>query len=257
MRSRSLVVTLTVGLFAALTSCTPAPPSSSVPKDPVIIVGGTFVVDPVADVYYAPLRTRLANAGYRAYIWAIPDAGFDDIGTSAASLASFVDQVLANTGAERVDLIGHSQGGLVARHYVKYLGGDAKVDSLISLGAPHYGTLSANIVTFLGLGTCLGVPSCEEMSQGSAYLADLNDGPDQIGPVRYTNIATTLDEFVYPYRNSFLANDVPADNRNVLLQDQCPLRIVGHLLLATDGAVYSGIVDALAHRAITFDCLAL
>ncbi len=152
---------------------------------------------------------------------------------------------------------GHAVGGLVARHLVKYLGGDARVDSLISLGAPHYGALSANLVTFLGFGNCLGVAACQQMSQGSAYLDDLNDGPDQIVPVRYTNIATSLDEVVFPYQNSFLANEVPGYNQNVLLQNQCPLRIAGHILLATDGAVYSGILDALAHRAITLDCLVL
>ncbi len=257
MRVRSLVVTVAVGLlFAVAPTCAPSPPSSGA-KDPVIIVGGTFVVHPVADVYYGTMATRLRNDGYGASIWAIPDAGLDDIADSAASLSSYVDQVRARTGSERVDVIAHSQGGLVARHFVKYLGGDAKVDSLISLGAPHYGALSASIVTFLGLGSCLGVPSCQQMSQGSDYLTELNAGPDQIVPVRYTNIVTTLDEFVYPYQNSFLANDVPAHNQNALLQNQCPLRIVGHILLATDGAIYSGILDALAHRAITFDCLAL
>ena len=70
---------------------------------------------------------------------------------------SFADGVRAQTGAARVDLIGHSQGGLVGRYYIKYLGGASEVDSMISLGAPHYGTSLANLANLLGLGSCLGV----------------------------------------------------------------------------------------------------
>ena len=44
---------------------------------------------------------------------------------------------------------------------------------------------------------------------------------------------------------------------NVTIQSRCPLRVVEHVLLATDGTTYSGIQDALAKRPITLDCLAL
>lgn len=249
------VLVLITALAASVAGCAQPPPSSG-PKDPVIIVGGTFVGQPAADVYYAPLATRLRNAGYRVTIWGLPNAGLGDIGNSAAALATAVDSVRTQTGSAKVDLIGHSQGGLVSRHFVKYLGGDAKVDSLISLGTPHYGSAEANLATLFGFGSCLGIVSCQQMSIGSSYLADLNAGPDQIGSVRYTNIATVLDEIVVPYTSGFLANDT-ANNANVSVQSQCPLRIVGHILLATDGTVYSGILDALAHYPISLDCLVL
>ena len=256
MSRRSLRVLVTIAALAVVTASCAQPPPSSAPKDPVIIVGGTFVGQPVAEIYYAPLATRLRNDGYRVTIWGIPNAGFGDIGTSAGSLAAAVDSVRTQTGSAKVDLIGHSQGGLVSRHFVKYLGGDAKVDSLISLGAPHYGSAGANLATLFGLGSCLGVVACQQMSIGSSYLADLNAGPDQIGSVRYTNIVTAFDEFVVPYTNGFLANDT-ANNKNVSVQSQCPLRILGHILLATDGTVYSGILDALAHHSISLECLVL
>lgn len=221
-----------------------------------IIIAGTFVGQPLADITYAPLATRLRNAGYRTYIWGIPNGGFGDIAASAGTFAAFADQVRAQTGAARVDLIGHSQGGLVGRYFVKYLGGDAEVDSLVSLAAPHYGTVEANVATMFGFGTCLGVVACQQMSTGSAFLNDLNAGPDQIGSVSFTNIATSFDEIVIPYGNAYLHNDTP-NNRNAFVQSQCPLRIVGHILIAVDGAVFGGILDALAHRGISFDCLAV
>jgi hypothetical protein len=93
------------------------------------------------------------------------------------------------------------------------------------------------------------------MSIGSTFLRDLNAGDDTIGDVRYTNISTIYDELVVPYSNAFLAND--GNNANVTVQSQCFFRVVGHLGLITDGAVYSGVEDALEKRPITFNCFAL
>ncbi len=164
-----------------------------------------------------------------------------------------MNQVLAQTGAQRVDLIGHSQGGLVLRYYIKYLGGAQKVDSAISLGAPHYGTILGNIGTILGFGSCLGVVACVQMGQGSAFLNDLNAGDDTIGNVQYTNLYTAYDELVRPIANATLKDGAT----NVKIQSQCWARVVGHLGLILDGTVYSGIEDALEHRSISLNCWAL
>jgi triacylglycerol esterase/lipase EstA (alpha/beta hydrolase family) len=255
-RLRAGAFAVLVALVAAAVGCTPTVGSSSVPKDPVVIVAGTTASGPIADVAYAPLASRLRADGYRTYIFGLPNLGLTDIRDTSAALDHYVDTVLAQTGAAHVDLIGHSQGGLVARYFVKYLGGDQVVDSLVSLAAPHHGSVEANIASLLlGLGTCLGSVACQQMSVGSSFLADLNDGDDTIGDVQYTNLVTALDEFVVPATSGFLADD--GNNRNVMIQTQCPLRIVGHLTMATDGTVYTGIRHALRHEAISLDCLAV
>src|SRR5262249_6281057 len=59
---------------------------------------------------------------------------------AARQLSWFVDHVQALTGAQQVDLIGHSMGGVVARYYVSMLGGDGPVANLVTLGSPHAGT---------------------------------------------------------------------------------------------------------------------
>ena len=224
-------------------------------RDPVIIVAGTFAGQPAASVFYAPMAARLRADGYQPYIFGLPTSGTQDIALTAQALNTYADQVRAQTGATRVDLIGHSQGGLVARHYVKYLGGSSEVDALISLGAPHYGTAVANVAKLFGLGNCIGITACVQMSIGSTYLADLNAGDDTIGAVRYTNIVSANDEVVIPYRTGWLADD--GNNVNVHVQSPCFLRIVGHVGLALDGTVYSGIQDALANRAIGLNCFAV
>ncbi|MET0490427.1 MAG: alpha/beta fold hydrolase [Acidimicrobiales bacterium] len=224
-------------------------------RDPVIIVAGTFAGQPAASIFYAPMAARLRADGYQPYIFGLPTSGTQDIALTAQALNTYADQVRAQSGATRVDLIGHSQGGLVARHYVKYLGGSSEVDAVISLGAPHYGTAVANVAKLFGLGNCIGITSCAQMSIGSTYLANLNAGDDTIGAVRYTNIVSANDEVVIPYRTGWLADD--GNNVNVRVQSPCFLRIVGHVGLALDGTVYSGIQDALANRAIGLNCFAV
>ena len=94
------------------------------------------------------------------------------------------------------------------------------------------------------------------MTLGSSFLAGLNAGDDSIGSVLYTNIATVVDELVQPYTTSFLAaGDGNITNRT--LQSECWARFPGHLALIIDGAVYSGVQDALAKRPIDFNCFAL
>jgi triacylglycerol esterase/lipase EstA (alpha/beta hydrolase family) len=224
-------------------------------SDPVIIVAGTSASQPIASIFYAPLAARLRADGHRVYIFGLPGGGLGDIAQTSAALNTYADSVRAATGAARVDLIGHSQGGLVGRYYIKYLGGANEVDSMISLGAPHYGTALANIGAFLGFGNCLGVVACNQMARNSTFLNNLNAGDDTIGNVRYTNIASVMDEVVFPYSTAFLAND--GNNANVKVQSQCWLRVVGHIGLATDGTVYSGIYDALRGQPITLNCWAL
>jgi triacylglycerol esterase/lipase EstA (alpha/beta hydrolase family) len=221
----------------------------------VIIVAGTFAGQPVAGVFYAPLAARLRLDGYQPFIFGLPTSGTQDIAVTAQALNAFADQVRSQTGAARVDLVGHSQGGLVARHYVRFLGGASEVDSVVSLGAPQYGTAVANVAKLFGLGNCVGIVSCQQMAIGSSYLANLNAGDDTVGNVRYTNIVSANDAIVVPHTTGWLAND--GNNANVRVQSPCFLRVVGHVGLATDGTVYSGIQDALAGRSISLDCFAL
>lgn len=256
MRKRVTAALLSaVMLLGALTATAAAPVDAQTPpKDPVVIVGGFLTGQPIADLFYAGLADRLRADGYQAFIFGPVDFGTADIRVSAASLDRFVDNVRATTGAQKVDLIGHSQGGLTSRYYIKSLGGAAEVDSMISLASLHYGTAVANLGSFLLLGDCAGLAGCEQMRIGSTFLNELNAGDDTIGNVVYTNFATIWDELVIPYTNGFLHND--GNNTNVTIQSQCPFEFVAHAGVASNGTVYSGIVDALRHESIRLNCWA-
>jgi triacylglycerol lipase len=239
---------------ALLTLVVPAagPAQATPASDPVIVVNGLLGVG----IAYEPLVARLRADGHQAWDFELPTLGTQDIHLSAQALGAFADSVRAQTGAAKVDLVAHSEGGLVSRTYVKYYGGASEVDSLVTMGTPNYGTVAANIVRLFTLGSCAGITACEQMTVGSAFLADLNAGDDSIGSVAYTNLATVFDELVQPYTNSYL-NAADGNITNKSLQSQCWARIVGHAGLIVDGAVYSGVQDALAKRSISFNCFAL
>ncbi|MBQ1015753.1 alpha/beta fold hydrolase, partial [Micromonospora sp. M51] len=161
LRKTALVLALaTAALLASTATATaapadpaPTPFAAAVAANPVIVVGGLSGVA----VAYEPIAGRLRADGYRTFIYQLPGLGLGDIPTSARAFATYVNQVRASTGAATVDLVAHSEGGLVSRYYLKRLGGTAAVGRYVSLGTPQYGTYVANIVAFLGLGTCAGV----------------------------------------------------------------------------------------------------
>lgn len=216
--------------------------------DPVVIVNGTLSPQFVTE----PLAARLRADGYTVRTFVLTDLGTGDIRNTARDLATFVAQVRRETGAARVDLIGHSQGGLVERQFVKTEGGAAVVDSLIMLGSPNHGTTVASLVEMFAGGDCLGIVACQQMATNSPYVQALNAGDDTIGNVRYTSIYTRYDELATPYATSRLDDGAT----NVLVQSQCPLRFVGHLGLILDGTVYDGIRDALRGGPVRLDCWA-
>jgi triacylglycerol esterase/lipase EstA (alpha/beta hydrolase family) len=102
---------------------------------PVVLVHGTL--ENMNDNRQAA-SPILANNGYCVFAFNYGGAsptdefqGTEDIATSAGQLASFVNEVLAATSASKVDIVGNSQGGMMPRYYINFLGGTAKAEKLI------------------------------------------------------------------------------------------------------------------------------
>lgn len=266
MLLRKILVTATAvaALLVPATAATAAPDRPATPTaattpaatatatataNPVVVVGGLIGLS----IAYEPIAARLRADGFRVFVYQLPGLGFGDIRDSARAFAAYVEQVRSVTGASRVDVVGHSEGGLVSRWYVKFLGGESAVGRYVSLGSPQQGTYVANILRVVGLGSCAGVVACQQMSIGSDFLADLNGGDDTPGAVRWTTVRTWQDELVRPVDNAALADGAT----NVLIQAACPLRVVGHLGLVLDGTTYTVVRQALRGTPIHPDCLAL
>jgi pimeloyl-ACP methyl ester carboxylesterase len=102
-----------------------------------------------------------------------PLLNIGDIRDSAGLIARKVESIVAQTGIARVDIVGHSMGGLVGLDYLKRLGGRHRVRRLVMLGTPAQGTWSA----LLGLVTApLGLASLQ-LLPGSPFLRELAERP--------------------------------------------------------------------------------
>ena len=138
--------------------------------------------------------------------------------TTAAEIATKVGEILAQTGKSKVDIISHSMGGMNSRWYVKFLGGDTRVDEWVSLGGPNHGTDTANF--------CFST-SCVEMRPGSAFFGELNAGDESPGTVRYGTWWSPCDSVINPDSSVSVAG---ATNT----QTAC----LGHSDLYADATVY-------------------
>jgi hypothetical protein len=148
----------------------------------------------------------------------------------AAQLSQHVDRVLAQTGATRVHLIGHSLGGLVARYYIQELGGHATVHTCVTLGTPHGGTYAA----WVGRGR-----AARDLRPSSPLLEQLAAGAREM-PVRFVSYYSNLDGLVIPAASAKLT-DPALKARNVLVRD------LGHMSLLISTDVIRSVGETLAH----------
>jgi triacylglycerol esterase/lipase EstA (alpha/beta hydrolase family) len=227
-------------------------PTAAHPR-PVILVHGTF--EDMADNWQA-LSPLLSNHGY--CVFALNYGSFSGSGAfgvyatgpiedSAAQLGSFVDRVLAATGATQVDLVGHSQGGMMPRYYMKFLGGAAKVHTLVGLAPSNHGTTLDGLFTLAshipGANAATAeCPACAEQEAGSSFMTKLNSGGDTLPGVDYTVIESKNDEVVTPYQSAFLTGQ---NVTNITLQDQCALDQGEHLSMGYDHIADADVLTAL------------
>lgn len=250
------------GMTAATAVAEPPPPPGANPSSchpsaqhpyPVILVHGTF--ENRLD-NWAELSPELASLGYCVYALDYGanqyTAGFfyglAHVAASAGQFANYVQQVLAATGASQVDIVGHSQGGMMPRYYLKFLRGANYVHALIGLAPSNHGTTVDGIGSlaqqtgfaqaFLP-GRC---DSCYDQLAGSPFMTTLNSGGDTVPGVQYTVIETRYDEVVTPYTSAFLKGP---NVTNILVQNQCPLDVSDHIGLASDPVALHDVRNAL------------
>ena len=233
-------------------SCTPG---AEHPR-PVVLVHGT-----AENMTYnwAALSPLLANEGYCVFALNYgqedePHVGLPGsaragasapVAGSARELDRFVDRVRTATGTSKVDIVGHSQGGMMPRHYLKFLGGRDKVDKLVALSPSNHGTTVVGLAGLPGVTELLSAGlgrSVADQRAGSPFLTRLDEGGDTVPGVRYTVIQTRLDEIVTPYTSAYL--DGP-NVTNITLQRQCPVDLSDHLGISFDAVALRDVLNAL------------
>ena len=152
----------------------------------------------------------------------------DDVPHLAADLGRHVQRIREQTGHDRVHVVGHSLGGLIARYHVQRQDGDRSIESLVTLGTPHQGTVLAFLMP-----TRLG----RQLRPGSSIMQELSE-PAPGCRTAITAIYSDLDQVVLPTASGRCDHpDLVA--RNVLVHG------VGHLSLPVHPAVARAVTAAL------------
>lgn len=212
---------------------------------PVVLVHGTF-----GDRKHLLERMsrQLAQAGFCVYSLDYGNRATQDIRDSARELKQFTERVLTATGAAKVSMVGHSQGGMMPRYYIKFLGGDEVVDDLVGIAPSNHGSSTAGPPGMNPLSPILValVPALGQQSAGSPFLTELNAGDETPGDVSYTQITTKYDEIVRPHTSGYLA--AGPNTSNLTIQSICPIELSEHVLIPSSATTIRITLDALTRE---------
>ncbi len=191
---------------------------------PIILIHGFFHN---RSGFFA-MRNHLRRQGFHKLYAFNYSSTLNTIEAMADSLATRVEEVLLISRREKVHIVGHSLGGLVARYYIQALGGDQRVSKCVTMGTPHQGTVAAYLSA---------APAARQMRPGSKFIMKLNALP-VTNRVRWYSFYSRRDVLVTPYKNALL----PEDRFNAInfnMDDQ------GHLSFLMSPEVIDAVVEYL------------
>jgi hypothetical protein len=195
---------------------------------PVVLVHGLIDNRSI----FAVMRRSLRRRGFAQLCsWNYSPLS-SDVARCAADLGAHIELVCEQTGHERVHVVGHSLGGLIARYHLQRQGGHRRIESLVTLGTPHQGSVLAHV---------LPTPLIRQLRPGSPVLQELA-APTSDCRTSVTAIYSDLDQIVLP-TNSGRCEHPDLRARNVLV------RGVGHMSLPIHRSVVDEVAATLAgHR---------
>jgi len=192
----------------------------SVSLNPVLLIHG---LDDTSAKFHR-LQPYLRDRGWSVHATDLrPNDGSVGLETLAHQVCTYIDRTF--DAAQPVDIVGYSMGGIVSRYYIQQLGGIHRVQRLVTVASPHYGTLAAYLRPNIG---------ARQMRQGSPFLTALNQNLLQLQQIRLTSIWTPLDLIVVPAESSCLPVgrqvQVPVAMHHWMVEDPAALwAIVGAL----------------------------
>jgi pimeloyl-ACP methyl ester carboxylesterase len=175
--------------------------------DPIILVGGFANSASGWDEW----KRSMQADGFDVYVFDPPSVGLGDMDDSARAVAAYIEYVRRKTG-RKVDVVGFSEGGVLARMAVARYGALGSVDRLVSLATPHGGVpLSGLYDAIKGFGILRrALPTAAaQLLDGSEVLTriaredeHLRRGRDPRAP-RYASVySRTIDPIVTPWLSS-------------------------------------------------------
>jgi triacylglycerol lipase len=212
---RRRLMTFACAIAVCIAGATAAP-AASFGQDPILFVHGYLE----SSSLWNTMIGRFEKDGYpSSYLSAYTYNTSQSNKVDAEEVKSHVESLLKATGATKVDIIAHSMGSLNSRWYIKFLGGEPKVDDWVSLGGPNHGTETAK--------ACFST-SCVEMRIDSTFLKELNAGDETPGAVNYGTWWSPCDEIINPDSSVALSGATNTETA-----------CISHTALTTDETVYT------------------
>ena len=169
----------------------PAPVAE--PRTVLLITGVTIPAR-----WFEPIVARLRRDGFNPVVYEPPALLSGDLFDASADLAEVVARVQAESGQERIDILAECTGGLIARHYLQSMGGEAKVDRMVTFVSPQHGVDKAPWAYDL-----VGWPALDDLTPGSVFLNTVNNARLP-ATTDITSIFTCSDEYIQPYETSII-----------------------------------------------------
>lgn len=131
----------------------------------------------------------------------------------AQQVANHAERIMAACEADRIDIVCHSMGGVLARYALLNLDLAGKGDRIVTLGSPHRGSRVAGLVPAMG--------SAAQMRHGSPFVEEVGADGDTPGEACFYSIWSEFDNFVLPVRSSLIQGN--AKNIHVPYHGHCSL----------------------------------
>lgn len=216
-------------------------------REPVLLVPGTLL-NPTTDFSWNYERAFTAQ-GRPWCVVTLPGNGMGDIQIAAEYVVNAIRTMHDRAGG-RIQILGHSQGGMVPRWALKYWPDTrAMVDDLVGLAPSNHGTIDAYAICAVPVLGCS--PAIWQQETTSRFLQALNTGPETWAGISYTDVYTQLDEVVVPNLTEAGSSSLHTGDgtiRNVAVQQVCPLHLADHITIGTsDPVAYALAIDALDH----------
>lgn len=158
-----------------------------------------------------------------------PIGGYGDVDASTREIAHEIDDILAATGAEKVSLVGHSQGGTHTKKYIQQLGNADKVDRVVTLAATFDGTTLNGAAGFLSIliriaprtANFFASKGSTQQLVGTPQVGELQRYPDTAPGIMYTGVYSPSDTTATPNETSIIDAGPGADVVNVNIEEAC------------------------------------
>ncbi|MBA3781643.1 MAG: lipase [Nocardioides sp.] len=209
-------------------------PVSQATLGPVLLVPGYGGSTTALDV----LAEALTRVGRDAEVVTLAGDGTGDLDEQAGVLEDAVDRALDRTGADSVDVIGYSAGGVTVRLWVRDHGGASLARRVLTLGSPHHGSDLAGLAGDLAPDRC--PEACQQLVPDSDLLRELNAGDETPAGPLWVSIWSTDDQTVVPPVSAALDGAL-----EFTIQSICPGAVVAHGDLPRAPSVMAAVIAEL------------